>query len=156
VTSQGRAQERRRLATKTKATLRELRIELAMLNHRISGLTALRDVDLDCLDVLVRDGSMTPTELARRTGVHAATLTGVLNRLESAGWLLRERAEHDRRSVELRPVPERVREIFGHYAGMNAALDGILDAYSADELGVILDFLERSAEAGRRETEALS
>jgi DNA-binding MarR family transcriptional regulator len=113
-------------------------------------------VDLDCLDVLVRAGAMTPTELARRTGVHAATLTGVLNRLESAGWLVRERAEHDRRSVELRPVPERVREIFGHYAGMNAALDGILDAYSADELAVILDFLERSAEAGRRETEALS
>ncbi|HEY3529601.1 MAG TPA: MarR family transcriptional regulator [Nocardioides sp.] len=155
MTSPSASRERRRLAAEAKATLRELRIELALLNHRISGLARLRDVDLDCLDVLVRQGSMTPTELARRTGVHPATLTGVLARLETAGWLVRARGEHDRRSVELCPVPERVREIFGHYAGMNAALDQILDDYSAEDLGVIVDFLQKSSAAGRRETEAL-
>jgi DNA-binding MarR family transcriptional regulator len=139
-----------------KGSLRNLRIELAMLNHRVGGRADLKDVDLDCLDVLVRHGSMSPTELSRRTGIHAATMTGILSRLERDGWIVRERAETDRRAVVLAPVPERVREIFDHYEGMNVALDEILDGYSDDDLRVIVDFLQRATEAGRRVTDELS
>jgi DNA-binding MarR family transcriptional regulator len=139
-----------------KSTLRNLRIELAMLNHRVGTRAALKDTDLDCLDVLVRHGSMSPTELSRRTGIHAATMTGVLGRLERDGWIVRERAPDDRRAVVLAPVPERVREIFGHYEGMNVALDEILDDYTEDELRVIVDFLQRATDAGRRVTEELA
>jgi DNA-binding MarR family transcriptional regulator len=151
-----RARERRRLVNEAKSTLRDLRIELSLLNHRVGGQAELRDIDLDCLDVLVRHGSATPTELARRMGVHAATLTGVLNRLESSGWIVRLRDDRDRRSVVLEPVATRVREIYRHYGGMNAALDDILGGYSETELEVILDFLRRSAQAGRQETDALT
>lgn len=149
-----RARERRAVA-EAKSNLRNLRIELAMLNHRVGGRAELKDADLDCLDVLVRHGSMSPTELARRTGVHAATMTGILGRLERDGWIVRERAPGDRRAVVLAPVPDRVREIFGHYGGMNSALDEILATYSAEELAVINDFLERATSAGRRATEDL-
>jgi DNA-binding MarR family transcriptional regulator len=105
--------------------------------------------------VLVRHGSMTPSELSRRTGIHAATMTGILNRLERDGWIVRERSEHDRRAVRLAPVPDRVREIFGHYGGMDSALDEILGSYSGTELALIVDFLQRCTDAGRRATEEL-
>jgi DNA-binding MarR family transcriptional regulator len=146
---------RRRAVADAKSALRNLRIELALLNHRVGARAALKDADLDCLDVLVRHGSMSPSELSRRTGIHAATMTGILSRLERDGWIVRERAPHDRRAVVLAPVPERVREIFGHYEGMNVALEEILDDYSADELRVIVDFLQRATDAGRRVTEEL-
>jgi DNA-binding MarR family transcriptional regulator len=146
---------RRRAVAEAKSNLRNLRIELAMLNHRVGGRAALRDVDLDCLDVLVRHGSMSPTEVSRRTGIHAATMTGILTRLERDGWIVRERAENDRRAVVVAPVPERVREIFDHYEGMNVALDGILGSYSDAELQVIVDFLQRATDAGRQVTEEL-
>jgi DNA-binding MarR family transcriptional regulator len=149
----GRA--RRRAVADAKARLRNLRIELAMLNHRVGGRAALKDADLDCLDVLVRHGSMTPTELSRRTGIHAATMTGILTRLERDGWIVRQPAPHDRRAVVLAPVPDRVREIFAHYGGMDSALDEILGSYSDTELDVIVDFLERATTAGREATEAL-
>ena len=149
-----RAGERRAVA-EAKSGLRNLRIELAMLNHRVGGRAALKDADLDCLDVLVRHGSMSPTELARRTGIHAATMTGILARLERDGWIVRERAVGDRRAVALAPVPDRVREIFGHYGGMNSALDEILGRYSEEELAVINDFLARATAAGRQATEDL-
>jgi DNA-binding MarR family transcriptional regulator len=145
----------RRAVAAAKSNLRNLRIELAMLSHRVGGRAELKDVDLDCLDVLVRHGAMSPSELARRTGIHAATMTGILGRLERDGWILRERPPEDRRAVRLVPVPDRVREIFGHYGGMNDALDEILARYSEDELATINDFLERATTAGRRATEDL-
>lgn len=147
---------RRRRIAEAKSTLRNLRIELALLNHRVGDRAALKDADLDCLDVLVRHGSMTPSELSRRTGVHAATMTGILNRLERDGWIVRERAEDDRRAVRLAPVPDRVREIFGHYGGMDSALDEILGGYSETDLELITDFLRRCADAGRKATEDLA
>jgi DNA-binding MarR family transcriptional regulator len=146
---------RRRTIAEAKSQLRNLRIELAMLNHRVGGRAALKDADLDCLDVLVGHGSMSPSELSRRTGIHAATMTGILNRLERDGWIVRERSADDRRAVKLAPVPERVREIFGHYGGMDSALDEILGSYSDADLGVIIDFLQRCTDAGQRATEEL-
>ena len=146
---------RRRAVAEAKGRLRNLRIELEMLNHRVGGRAALKDADLDCLDLLVRQGSMTPTELSRRTGIHAATMTGILTRLERDGWIVRRPDPHDRRAVVLAPVPDRVREIFEHYGGMDSALDEILGSYTDAELEVIADFLERATAAGRRATEAL-
>jgi DNA-binding MarR family transcriptional regulator len=153
--SEGDGRSRRRTIADAKGRLRNLRIELAMLNHRVGGRAALKDADLDCLDVLVRHGSMTPTELSRRTGIHAATMTGILTRLERDGWIMRQPAPHDRRAVVLAPVPDRVREIFGLYGGMDSALDEILESYADAELDVILDFLDRATAAGRQATEAL-
>ena len=146
---------RRRAVADAKSHLRNLRIELALLNHRVGERAALKDADLDCLDLLVRHGAMTPTELARRAGIHAATLTGILNRLERDGWIVRERTEHDRRAVRLAPVPDRVREIFGHYSGMDSALDEILGTYSDADLELITGFLARCTDAGRKATDDL-
>ena len=50
--------ERRRLVTATKRGLRDLRIELSVLNHRVSNRVELKDIDFDCLDVIVRHGPL--------------------------------------------------------------------------------------------------
>ena len=74
-------ERRRKVAAVTKA-LRDLRVELAVLNHRVGKRVELKDLDLDCLDVIARDGPISPSALADRVGVHLATMTGILNRLE--------------------------------------------------------------------------
>jgi DNA-binding MarR family transcriptional regulator len=156
VTDASKRRSSRRAVAQAKAGLRDLRIELTLLNHRVGTRLALRDIDLDCLDVIVRNGPLSPTALARRTGVHAATLTGVLTRLEAGGWVVRERVENDRRAVMVRGVPERTREILRVYDGMNTAMDEVCAEYSDDELALIADFLQRTSAAGRGATEALS
>ncbi|WP_141549985.1 MarR family transcriptional regulator, partial [Nocardia farcinica] len=73
------------------------------------GRVELRDVDWTCLDLIIRRGSISPTALARLTGLHPATLTGILDRLQKGGWIVRERDPEsgDRRAVTLRAVRER-------------------------------------------------
>ena len=139
-----------------KRGLRELSSQLSLLNHRIGARLDLKDVDLGCLDLIARDGPLTPTALARRAGLHPATVTGVLDRLERAGWVVRERDPADRRGVRVRALPTRVREVVRLYSGMNRSLDDILASYDEAELAVIANFVQRTAAAGAMSSEALT
>src|SRR6202035_2803378 len=79
---------KRRLTGAIKQSLRELGIQLALLNHQVGAHLELRDVDLDCLNLLDRHGPLSPSALARVAGLHPATMTGILDRLENNGWVV--------------------------------------------------------------------
>jgi DNA-binding MarR family transcriptional regulator len=147
---------RRRRIIEAKQNLRELRIELAILNHRVGSRSEIKDTDFDCLDVITGHGPITPTSLARRIGVHLATMTGILDRLERGGWIVRDRDQRDRRAVMVRAVPGKQRGIIQLYGGMNSSLDQILDSYSDDQIDLIVDFLRRCTQAGQSAADQLA
>ncbi len=136
--------------------LRDLRVQLALLNHQVGFRLALKDAELDCLDVLAKDGPLTPSALAQRAGIHPATMTGILDRLERGGWIVRDRDQADRRSVTIRIVKERSADVYRLYRGMNGAIDAICADYTPEQLDVIADFLTRCADAGQTSTEKLT
>jgi DNA-binding MarR family transcriptional regulator len=150
------ALRRSRLATGIKLALRDLRIQLSLLNHRVGARADLRDIDLDCLDLMARHGPLSPSALARQAGLHPATVTGIVDRLERAGWVARDRDPADRRAIVIRPLGNRARELIVLYSGMSGAMDDLLANYDETELGVIADFVRRTTEAGRGATDALS
>jgi DNA-binding MarR family transcriptional regulator len=150
------ARARRRRIAEAKQSLRELRIELSVLNHQVGSRSEIKDVDFDCLDVITRHGPISPTTLARRIGVHAATMTGILDRLERGGWIMRDRDKRDRRAVLVRDVPGKQRDIIQLYGGMNTSLDEILDSYSDDQIELVIDFLRRCTQAGQSATDKLA
>ena len=71
--------------------------------------TGIRAEDAPLYSVLDREGSLTPTELARRLGVGQSTLTYRLQALEAVGAITRRRNPADGRSslVELSPRAQR-------------------------------------------------
>src|SRR6266487_3341015 len=148
----GTAVRRRRLTTAIKESLREL----AILNHHVSAHLALNDVDLDCLDLINRHGPLSPSALARLAGLHPATITGILDRLERGGWVTRDRDPSDRRAVAIRALRGRNAELIGLYAGMNASMDEICAGYTGAELELLAGFLRRTATAGRSATDELA
>jgi DNA-binding MarR family transcriptional regulator len=140
---------RRRLTTAIKESLRELSIQLSLLNHHVSAHVDLKDVDFDCLELLNRLGPLSPSALARRAGLHPATMTGILDRLERGRWIARDRDPADRRAVVVRPLRDRTAEVFRLYAGMNASMDQVCAGYADPELELVADFLLRTTHAGR-------
>ena len=148
---------RRQQATAdTRASLRELRIQLSLLNNRVGTKLELKDVDLDLFDMIDAYGPISPSALARRAGGHPATMTGVLDRLERGGWIVRERDPSDRRAVLVRTNHEQFGEFIRHYSGINRAMNKLLAGYSDSELETIADFMRRTVEAGRKATDELS
>src|SRR5215204_2311689 len=146
---------RRRLNTAIKDSLRELSLQVSLLNHRVGARLALKDIDLDCLELVARHGPLTPSALARRAGLHPATLTGILDRLERGGWVTRERDPSDRRAVVVKALRDRNGELLRLYSGMNASMDEICAGYGESELELLADFLRRTAKAGGRATDEL-
>jgi DNA-binding MarR family transcriptional regulator len=150
------ARHRRRLITAIKGSLRELSNQLSLLNHHVGTHIDLKDVDLDCLELINRHGPMSPSDLARSAGLHPATMTGILDRLERAGWVAHERDPSDRRAVLVRVRRDRASELFRLYAGMNAAMDRLCATYSDEQLELLSDFLRRTTDAGRDATDQLA
>jgi DNA-binding MarR family transcriptional regulator len=147
---------RRRLTTSVKDSVRALSIQLTLLNHQVSTHLELKDVDLDCLDLIGRFGPLSPTALARHAGLHPATVTGVLDRLERGGWAVRERDTTDRRAVLVSALPDRAGEVFGLYSGMATSMDQICAGYTDEQLELLAGFLRDVTEAGQTATDRLA
>ena len=147
----GAARARRQLIATIKDSLRGLSSQLSQLNHQVSARVDLKDVDLHCLDLLARHGPLSPTALARRAGLHPATVTGILDRLQRGGWVVRDRDPDasDRRAVTVRPMRKRGAELYRLYSGMNASLDEICAGYTETELELLAGFLRRTTDAGQ-------
>lgn len=135
--------------------IRALRIELAIINDKVAIAAGLHPKDLDVLDVIDRDGSCTPTHLAARTGLRRATLTGILGRLESGGWLRRERDGRDGRSSRV-CATARIEELRGLYRSADALLDEALAGTTAGERAMLAAVLGRLAELARSESPGCS
>jgi DNA-binding MarR family transcriptional regulator len=147
---------RRRTTNAIKESLRALSTQLSLLNHQVGAQLELKDVDFDCLDLIQRQGPLSPSAIARRAGLHPATMTGILDRLERGGWIARDRDPSDRRAVVIRGLRERNAEVYRLFAGMNGRMDELCAGYDDAQLELLAGFLERVAEAGRVSTDELN
>jgi DNA-binding MarR family transcriptional regulator len=155
----GAAPHRGRLNRAIKESLRDLGAQLSLLNHSVGARLDLKATDLECLDLITRHGPLSPSALARRAGLHPATMTGILDRLERGGWIDRGRDPCDRRGVVVQAARGRGAEILRLYladSGMNTAMDQICAAYEDHDLQLLDGFLRQTAAAARTAAETLT
>lgn len=132
----------------------DLRIEMFAFTHAVAQSIDLNDCDLTFLDIIHRSGQISPTELARRTATHAATVTGIVRRLERRGWI--ERLDHpdDRRAVLLRIPPDRDMRLAALYDDANRRVDAAGRDRSPEERAVVVTYLRDINRAMREAFEA--
>jgi DNA-binding MarR family transcriptional regulator len=147
---------RQHLSAEIRDSLRGLRIQLSLLNYHVGSQLELKDVDLDCFDIIDAYGPLSPSQLARCSGLHPATVTGILDRLERGGWIARERDPSDRRALIVRALRDRYGELLSHYSGMSRSMNKLLADYTDEELETIADFMRRTVDAGRSATAELA
>lgn len=116
--------------------------QAVLFNHVVAQREGLNSSDGQFLTLLRMDGPMTAGRLAEVTGLTTGSTTGVIDRLERAGFVRRVRDHQDRRRVIVVPDEETIgRRLMPHYRGHAERLAGVLATRSAGELRVIADFL---------------
>jgi DNA-binding MarR family transcriptional regulator len=112
--------------------------------------------DLHCLNIIESRGGVTAGELAVKSGLTTGAVTGVVDRLESAGYARRVADPADRRKVKVEVTDEfyaRAGEIWGPLAAdWQSAL---AKRFSASELDIIMDFLRATSQIGRDHLERI-
>jgi DNA-binding MarR family transcriptional regulator len=136
--------ERAELAAAFAAAIRRTGSLMQLMSQAAADRIGINSTDLNCLNILSFRGQMTAGELARETGLTTASITGVIDRLEEAGFVRRERDPQDRRRVVVRLVLERaVRDVASVFLPMVRDWNEMAARYSDGELKLIVDFYDR-------------
>src|ERR1017187_72158 len=126
------------------AAIRRTSSLIQLVSQAAADRIGINATDLNCLNILSFSGHMTAGELARATGLTTASITGVADRLEEAGFVRRERDARDRRRVVIRLVLERaLSDIAPVFLPMIRALEQAAARYTDDELRLIVEFYGR-------------
>ncbi|GIP36954.1 putative HTH-type transcriptional regulator YcgE [Paenibacillus sp. J31TS4] len=126
--------------------LHELRLNSAravMLHQLISEKLGLNATDHKCLDFLTRSGPVTAGQLAQLTGLTTGAVTSVIDRLEKAGYVVRDKDPKDRRRVVVKPAPEGSSSIAPMFQSVMLSTYNILAQYNEQELELLLGFLRQ-------------
>src|SRR3954452_20318923 len=126
-----------------------------IFGQTVANVAGISGSDLECLDFLNLEGRVTAGRLAEVTGLTTGAITGVVDRLEKAGFVRRERDEADRRKVFIVTVPENVARIGRYYVPMQAAMQKLWSTYTDVELQLLLRFATEGYKSVLEATEAL-
>jgi DNA-binding MarR family transcriptional regulator len=138
------AETRRALEREFLLALRRAGSAMQLLGAASAERIGINVTDLNCLNILALTGSMTAGELARQTGLTTASITGVLDRLEEAGFVRRERDSGDRRRVIVRLDSVRgLRDVAPVFAPVVEAWRAAAAAYTDEQLSIILRFQQQ-------------
>jgi DNA-binding MarR family transcriptional regulator len=120
-------------------------------------LLGLNRTDLHCINIIENSGGLTAGELAAQAGLTTGAVTGVIDRLERAGYAQRISDPADRRRVKLEVTQDwyaHANRIWGPIAADWAA--DLSVRFTAEQLGWALRFLLATNELSRKHLQRLS
>jgi DNA-binding transcriptional ArsR family regulator len=142
--------ERAQLAAKFGEGFRKTGALMQLMGQAAADRIGLNATDLNCLNILSFAGQMTAGELAKATGLTTASITGVADRLEEAGYVRRERDPDDRRRVVIRLMFDKaLANVAPVFLPLIQGWQGVVNHYTDDELRLIVDFYGRMEEVIR-------
>ncbi|MEU8773671.1 MarR family transcriptional regulator [Streptomyces sp. NPDC048606] len=114
--------------------------------QEVAQLLGLNVTDLTCLGHVLGAGDtpLAAGDLAALTNLTTGAVTGVLNRLERAGYAHRRPDPADRRRVRVVADPAAAVRIFSVYQPFYDRLGAVFAEYSPDEIAVIADWFGRA------------
>jgi DNA-binding MarR family transcriptional regulator len=119
----------------------------ALFNQAVADHLKLHPTDLQCLNLLsLEDGPVTTGRIARLTGLTTGSATRLVDRLEGAGYVVRERDAVDRRRVLVATVPERIEEFGRMWAKLSGGWYALFEELEDDELALLIGHMRRTVE----------
>ncbi|MGW7454770.1 MarR family winged helix-turn-helix transcriptional regulator [Streptomyces sp. NPDC054787] len=115
--------------------------------QEVAQRLGLNVTDLTCLGHILGAGDtpLAAGDLAELVDLTTGAVTGVLNRLERAGYARRRPDPADRRRVRVVAEPEAAARVVAVYQPFYDRLGALFADYTPDEIAVIADWFERAA-----------
>jgi DNA-binding MarR family transcriptional regulator len=135
----------------------EMSTETIMLHQSVADVLGLHITDHKCLDLIRQYGAMPAGRLAELTGLTTGAVTGIIDRLEKAGYVRRANDPKDRRRTIVEPTQNKKweRKIEAIFIPFHERMHKLLSSYSDSELAFLLDVLTKSIELTREESKKL-
>jgi DNA-binding MarR family transcriptional regulator len=135
----------------------EMSTETILFHQALADILNLHITDHRCLYFLHSYGAMPAGRLAELTGLTTAGVTGIIDRLEEAGYVRRANDPKDRRRTIVEPVRNKKweRKIEAIFIPFHEKMHKLLSSYSDSESAFLLDVLTKSIELTREESKKL-
>ena len=130
---------------------------VVFFHEAIAAHLGINATEWKCLGLLERQGPLPASRLAELSGFTTGAITGIVDRLERAGYVRREKHPTYRRSVIVQPVkPEEGRKrVEPVFQSLVQALSSIASKYSPAEISAIASYLTQITAAIHAETARL-
>ncbi|HZW30139.1 MAG TPA: MarR family transcriptional regulator [Isosphaeraceae bacterium] len=131
---------------------------MILFHEAVAARLGLSAVEWKCLGLLDQHGPTTAGRLAELSGFTTGAITGIVDRLEKAGYVRREPNPRDRRSIIIQGLPNSGlrKQVMPIFASLGRAMEEVCSRYSAQELATIRDYFERTIQVLRDETAKLT
>ncbi|MBR0755266.1 MarR family transcriptional regulator [Bradyrhizobium jicamae] len=137
------------LIQRLNVALREIGALSVLHSKSVADRLGLNASDLESLDLICMGRVHTPSDLMEQTGLTSGAITGVIDRLERKGYVVRERDNIDRRKILLNAT-KRVRvEAEPLTEGMRKAVGAALATHDADALKTTLVVMTNLLDAAK-------
>lgn len=123
-------------------SFRDLGRRVVLYQHKIAEQLDIYNHDWTTIDMLSETGPITAGELGRRVGLTTGSVTALVDRLERAGYVKRERHPKDRRSIMIVPQYEDKSEVQHAYETLNQHMTELTNQYTAEQMETIQSFLK--------------
>jgi DNA-binding MarR family transcriptional regulator len=131
--------------------MREQSALTVMFHTKVAAQMGLSATDEKCLDLAMRaDGPITAGRIAELSGLSTGAVTGVIDRLEHAGFVRRVRDPHDRRKVLVELTLGDLEKFGAVFEVARQSLIEVLDHFDDDELQVIERYLKLQIDTFRK------
>lgn len=136
---------------------REMATAVITFHETVARKIGMSAAESRCLGVLGDMGTVTPGQLAQATGLTTGAITGIVDRLEKAGYARRQPNPDDRRSLLVHATNrEKLAAVLGPiYGALGAAMADMSAHYTPAELEVIGRYLADTTAVLRGQTERL-
>jgi DNA-binding MarR family transcriptional regulator len=136
---------------------REMSTETIMFHQAVADVLGLHITDHKCLDLIRRFGAMPAGRLGELTGLTTGAVTGIIDRVEKAGYVRRTNDPKDRRRTIVEPIRNRKleRKIEMIFMPLHERMHKLLSSYSESELAFLLNATTEFIEQTREESKIL-
>jgi DNA-binding MarR family transcriptional regulator len=125
---------------------RESSTATVMFHTAIAERAGLTATDAKAMDILTRHGSLTAGELSQHTGLASASVTSLIDRLESRGIVRRVRDRADRRRVIVELIQKGAKGDVSFFEAMQSEFEKLVADFSDKQLETVLELMRRMTE----------